>query len=521
MMKRNSAHEALRPSREATGRGHRLLLALSQAAQAVQQARTAEEVYRTVLSEIVALGHHATVSTLTEDRRRVVTSYMTIDSALVRAAEKLTRFSAKDFSFSVPEGGFYERVIAKGETVFSEQSDEFIAEALPGLARPLAGQLAAVLRIQQAIYAPLRTGDGTQGLLTIWGAGLSKADMPAVTTFANQIAIALENVRLYEVVRQELAERERAEEGLRESEEKYRTLFEQSRDAVYISARDGWFIDANRSFLDLFGYAREEMLGLNARQLYADPAARPKLRQALEEKGGVVDYELRLRKKDGTEIDCLVTATVRAGRDGSLLGYQGIIRDISEQKRAQETIKRLAHHDALTGLANRTLFNDRLSVALAHAHRNQHELAVMLLDLDQFKQINDTLGHPAGDRLLQAVGERLTTRLRGEDSVCRMGGDEFLLLLPEMASAKDAGRVAEGILKVIRQPIALNGREVRSTASLGLAVYPYDGEDADALVKNADIAMYRAKEKGRDNYQRYSNGGPEAVSALNANVRGI
>jgi diguanylate cyclase (GGDEF)-like protein len=217
----------------------------------------------------------------------------------------------------------------------------------------------------------------------------------------------------------------------------------------------------------------------------------------------------------------LVTATVRAGRDGSLLGYQGIIRDISEQKRAQETIERLAHHDALTGLANRTLFNDRLSVALAHAHRNQHELAVMLLDLDQFKQINDTLGHPAGDRLLQAVGERLTDRLRGEDTVCRMGGDEFLLLLPEMASAKDAGRVAEGILKVIRQPIALNGREVRSTASLGLAVYPYDGEDADALVKNADIAMYRAKEEGRDNYQRYSNGGPEAVPALNANVRGI
>jgi diguanylate cyclase (GGDEF)-like protein/PAS domain S-box-containing protein len=521
MMERNPVHEAECPSREATGRSHRLLLALSQAAQAVQQARTAEEVYRTVLSEIGALGHHATVCTLTEDRRRLVMLYMTIDSALVRAAERLTRVSAKDFSFSVPKGGFYERVIAKGETVFSEQSAEFIAEALPGLARPLTGQLAAVLRIQQAIYAPLRTGDGTQGLLTIWGAGLSKADMPAVTTFASQIAIALENVRLYEAVQQELAERKRAEEALRESEEKYRTLFEQSKDAVYITARDGWFIDTNRSFLDLFGYAREEMLGLNARQVYADPAARPKFRQAVEEKDGVVDYELRLRKKDGTEIDCLVTATVRAGRDGSLLGYQGSIRDISEQKRAQETIKRLAHHDALTGLANRTLFNDRLSVALAHAHRNQHELAVMLLDLDQFKQINDTLGHPAGDRLLQAVGERLTDRLRGEDTVCRMGGDEFLLLLPEMASAKDAGRVCEGILKVIRQPIALNGREVRSTASLGLAVYPYDGEDADALVKNADIAMYRAKEEGRDNYQRYSNGGPEAVPALNANVRGI
>lgn len=183
--------------------------------------------------------------------------------------------------------------------------------------------------------------------------------------------------------------------------------------------------------------------------------------------------------------------------------YEAARSELVERKRAEETIRRLAYHDALTGLPNRALFNDRLGVALAQARRKQQKLAVMLMDLDHFKIVNDELGHTAGDQLLQAVGERLTSLLRESDTVCRMGGDEFLLLLSDMAKVEYAGAAAARILEIIRKPFVLEEQGLRITTSLGIAIYPDDGEDADTLIKNADAAMYRAKEKGRDNYQRY------------------
>lgn len=183
--------------------------------------------------------------------------------------------------------------------------------------------------------------------------------------------------------------------------------------------------------------------------------------------------------------------------------YESSQRELAERKRAEETIRRLAYHDTLTGLPNRMLFNDRLGVALARARRHQHKVAVLLLDLDRFKKVNDTLGHSVGDQLLRAVGDRLVSVLRESDTVSRMGGDEFLLLLPEMAEAGDASRAAERILQVIRQPLVLERHTLHITTSVGFAMYPDDGKDGDTLVKKADLAMYRAKEEGRDNYQRY------------------
>ena len=176
---------------------------------------------------------------------------------------------------------------------------------------------------------------------------------------------------------------------------------------------------------------------------------------------------------------------------------------ITERERAEETIKHMAYHDPLTGLPNRRLFNDRLNLALAHAHRNQKKLAVMLLDLDQFKEVNDTLGHSVGDQLLQVVSERLTDLLRKDDTVARMGGDEFMLLLPEIAGGEGAAKVAQKVLEALREPFVLDSHELRITTSIGMVFYPDDGEDADTLVKNADIAMYRAKDQGRDNCQRW------------------
>jgi diguanylate cyclase (GGDEF)-like protein len=192
--------------------------------------------------------------------------------------------------------------------------------------------------------------------------------------------------------------------------------------------------------------------------------------------------------------------------------YEEAQQELAQRKRAEEAILQLAYHDTLTGLPNRTLFNDRTGVALARARRYTQRLAVMLLDLDHFKKVNDTLGHSVGDELLKSVGQRLFAVLRDSDTVCRMGGDEFLLLLPEMGKPEHAETAARRILEVIREPFSLGEHTLRITTSIGIAVYPEDGEDGDHLIKRADVAMYRAKDQGRDNYQRYSDKDINAAS---------
>jgi diguanylate cyclase (GGDEF)-like protein/PAS domain S-box-containing protein len=210
---------------------------------------------------------------------------------------------------------------------------------------------------------------------------------------------------------------------------------------------------------------------------------------------------------------------VRDGRPaGTILGYAaplfdergrprgaiGVALDITERKRAEQEVRRLAYHDGLTDLPNRLLFRDRLGLAMAQAHRQGQRLAVLFIDLDRFKVINDSLGHSLGDRLLQAVAGRLRGCLREGDTVARLGGDEFTLLLPGTADVVAAVRVAEKVLDVLRQPFDLDGLELFLTGSIGVALYPDDGTDAETLVKNADTAMYRAKEEGKDTCRLYA-----------------
>jgi diguanylate cyclase (GGDEF)-like protein/PAS domain S-box-containing protein len=175
-----------------------------------------------------------------------------------------------------------------------------------------------------------------------------------------------------------------------------------------------------------------------------------------------------------------------------------------EQRGLTDRLAHQAHHDALTGLPNRVLFEDRLGVALAHAHRQDRQLAVLFLDLDQFKVINDSLGHGLGDRLLQSVAERLLSSVREGDTVARQGGDEFILLLPWIPSAVDAAKVARKILEALRQPFHLDGHDLYVTTSIGISVYPEDGQSVSSLIKNSDSALYRAKERGRDGVQLYT-----------------
>ena len=180
------------------------------------------------------------------------------------------------------------------------------------------------------------------------------------------------------------------------------------------------------------------------------------------------------------------------------------IRYAIERKKAEETIRKLAYYDPLTDLPNRVLFNDHLSLALAHARRNESKLAVMLLDLDRFKVVNDSLGHSMGDRLLKVVGGQLRNLLRKEDTVSRMGGDEFLLLLPEIEDGRSADNAAQRILDSFRIPLRVDKHTLSITVSIGISIYPDDSRDADTLMKHADIAMYKAKDRGRNCCQRFS-----------------
>jgi diguanylate cyclase (GGDEF)-like protein len=174
------------------------------------------------------------------------------------------------------------------------------------------------------------------------------------------------------------------------------------------------------------------------------------------------------------------------------------------RKEAEATVERQAHYDLLTNLPNRTTFRDRLTVALAQAARNRKMLAVLFVDLDRFKTIVDSLGHTIGDQLLRGVAERLRASLEESDTLARMGGDEFVILLPQINRADRAVRVAQHILEAIKPPFLFDKNELHITMSIGITLYPYDGEDADALLKNADTALYRAKEQGRNNYQLYT-----------------
>ncbi len=301
----------------------------------------------------------------------------------------------------------------------------------------------------------------------------------------------------------DITEKTHAAEAIRESEEKFRALFEDSKDAIYIASADGRFVDCNRSFLSLFGYTREEVLEIHTRDTYYSKEDRKTLVRTIAQKEATRDFEVRLLKKDGTVMDCLLSVSEKRGGDGSITGYQGIVRDVTALKKAEDTIRHMAYHDALTGLPNRTLFGDRLSMAMAKARRRNEKVAVAVLDMDQFKKVNDLMGHKAGDFVLKAAANRLSSALRKSDTVARMGGDEFILILNEIASMNDIDVVVDKILHAFRKSFVIDSNHFFVTVSVGGAIYPDDGEEGETLIRRADLAMYRAKRSGKNRYCRF------------------
>ena len=262
------------------------------------------------------------------------------------------------------------------------------------------------------------------------------------------------------------------------------------------------FSYANDAMAHLFGYPdHRALLGRSIVELY-DPPEQVRLVTMIfpvVKERGRWRGEASGMRRDGGLFPQEISLTALEGQ-----GMVAVIRDITERTYAEEQIKHLAYHDALTNLPNRLLFKDRLTVALSHAQRDESHLAVLFLDLDRFKVINDSLGHNIGDQLLQSVAARVQSCVRESDTVARLGGDEFTLLLPGLLRPEDAAVVAQKILEALRYPFHIEGREFYITTSVGISSYPEDGVDAETLIKNADTAMYQAKEIGRDNYQLFN-----------------
>lgn len=327
----------------------------------------------------------------------------------------------------------------------------------------------------------------------------------AVAVFAG-VLLGVHRLRLRRLTAH-LLERQRVELALRQAQEKYREIFENAVEGIFQTMADGRPVTVNPALASMLGVSSPaELLARAASEgldglFRADPERRRELLSLLAEAGEAQGFELAIQRHDGSEL--WISASVRAVRDakGAVVRYEGAVQDVTERKRSEERIQFQAYHDSLTGLPNRLLLEDRLTQALARSHRRRGALAAVFLDLDNFKLINDSLGHAAGDRLLQRVGERLIGRVRVDDTVARVGGDEFTLLFTDLAHSDDASRMAEKLLDAFRLPFLVDGHELYVTASLGVALFPTDGEDSDALLRNADAAMYRAKESGRNNYQ--------------------
>lgn len=299
-------------------------------------------------------------------------------------------------------------------------------------------------------------------------------------------------------------EKQQALKALQESEIRYRTLFDGVPVGLYRTKPDGQVLDVNQAFVEMLGYPdKEKLKAVNANDFYLNSKERKHWQDLIEKDKVVQGFEYQMLRYDGKTVWVLDNARIVNDDKGQILYYDGSLENITFRKQAEEKLKHLATHDVLTGLPNRKLFNDRIAIAITQAERHQQKLAVMLFDLDRFKDVNDTLGHKAGDLLLQAIGSRIENILRKGDTLARMGGDEFLILLAEIKGIKDADIIAKKIIAAFKEPFIINDEKLNITTSIGISIYPNNGEKGDTLIKNADIAMYSVKTHGRSGYKLY------------------
>jgi len=386
----------------------------------------------------------------------------------------------KQFGYRRDElaGQKVKNIIPKG---FAER---LIADGTRSAAEALAQQIGTGIELNG------RRKDGSEFPIEIMLSPLESAEGILVTAAIRDISV-----------------RKAAEEHLAQMEARYRGLLEAAPDAMVVVNQSGEIVLLNVQAEKQFGYRRDELIGQKMKNIipkgFAERLIADALRSAEDALAQQIGTgtELNGRRKDGSEFPIEIMLSPLEGAEGVLV--TAAIRDITTRKKAEALMIHSSEHDFLTGLPNRMLLNDRVNQAIRMAIRHKRKVAVLFLDLDGFKHINDSLGHPTGDKLLQSVGKRLVDCVRGSDTVSRQGGDEFVVLLSEEEDSEDASVIAKRMLRAVAEAHFIDQHDLHITCSVGVSVYPDDGLNAEALIKNADTAMYQAKENGRQTYQYF------------------
>ncbi|MFZ4789988.1 MAG: EAL domain-containing protein [Candidatus Competibacteraceae bacterium] len=307
----------------------------------------------------------------------------------------------------------------------------------------------------------------------------------------------------------DIAALKKTEETLRASEARFRSYFELPLIGIALTGADKRWWEVNDRLCEILGYRRTQLLSMTWAELtHVDDLAMnvTQFERVINRRIEGYSMDKRFIRQDGALLYASVSTRCVRRANGAVDYFVMVVQDITERKQAEEHIERLAHHDTLTGLPNRALLGDRLQQAVARAGREHTLAGMMLVDLDRFKLINNGLGHAVGDRLLREVAARLLKCVRQGDTISRQGGDEFAVLLPDLENDESAVRIAQRMLELVAEPYLLDSHELIVTCSVGISIYPRDGRAADVLLKNADIALYRAKDMGRNTYQFYLSG---------------
>ncbi|QJB54904.1 diguanylate cyclase [Pseudodesulfovibrio sp. zrk46] len=325
-----------------------------------------------------------------------------------------------------------------------------------------------------------------------------------VDALKSKVRVFLELHKQKQLLEEEIEQRTQSQKQLTQAEEKYRSIFERAVEGLFQSTNSGQFKEVNPALVEIFGYeSAEEMIGVPGIRstIMFDEDERTRYLTALNRDGFVTNFEFRARKKNGDIIWCSESSrTVLPEEEGGEMLIEGVVEDISARKLEELELKHLATVDSLTGVPNRHLFFDRLENALAKAKRYKERLAVLFVDLNEFKMVNDTYGHPIGDQLLCEVASRLQERIRESDTMARLGGDEFGILLPHVEDDEGAIHVAKTLLEALAEPFTIESELVRVGATVGISFYPKDGKDCVSLISRADAAMYGAKRMEGRNY---------------------